>query len=84
MKLAHEKWVRESLTDFDSKRQKDDELYAEYVDEWGRQASLDNWGNLTFGIISQGCPTISREDFERLKQLPIWLFGRIWPSGTRL
>src|SRR5258708_10748880 len=33
IKANHEKWVRESLKEFDSAKQHDDEVYAGYVEE---------------------------------------------------
>jgi hypothetical protein len=79
MKAAHEKWVRESLQEFDAAKQHDDELYAGYVEEWVRRADLDNWLAWTSGILyARPLMPITRD--KELTGLRNWLFSRIWPK----
>jgi len=79
MKAAHEKWVRESLQEFDAAKQHDDELYAGYVEEWIRRADLDNWLAWTSRILSAP-PSMRITRDKELTALRNWLFSRIWPK----
>lgn len=80
MKEEHETWVRETLGQGDPAKQHDELVYAGYVDEWARQAELDNWRDWTYGMLSNGRPRISAERAERFEQLKNWILGRVWPG----
>jgi len=79
MKATHERWVRESLRDFDSARQRDDEIYAGYVEEWAKLVDLDNWKAWSSYVLGGGQPTISVEVDDQLRILRNWILSRIWP-----
>lgn len=83
MKTSHETWVRESLQDFDAARQRDDELYATYIDGWMRYVDIENWKSWTSGILSFAQPHLSVSYDEQLKSLAEWMFSRIWPRRYR-
>lgn len=80
IKGHHERWVREALPGFDSERQRDDEIYAGYIDEWARRCDLADWRNWSAGILGAGQPQLLIELDTRLKELGPWLLGRIWPG----
>jgi hypothetical protein len=79
LKTNHEDWVRQSLGTFDEKKQRDDELYADYVDTWARYARLREWIGWTSGIFSSGQPSLSKEMDVNLETLRTWLVNRVWP-----
>jgi hypothetical protein len=79
IKAAHEKWVRESLQEFDSIKQRDDEIYSDYVEEWTRLINLNNWRTWSSYVLGGGQPTISVEFDAQLKSARDWILSRIWP-----
>jgi len=80
MKSEHEQWVRDSLREFDPEKQRDDELYAEYVEEWVLRANLDNWLAWSSWVLGAGWPRMSTAQDQKLENLRAWLFSRIWPE----
>jgi hypothetical protein len=82
MKEAHEKWVRETLPEFDAAKQLDDESYAANVDDWIRRADLENWTAWTSRLMGP-IPSIEAVRDRRLEELQTWLFTRLWPGRYR-
>lgn len=80
IKNSHEQWVRDSLEGFDKKRQRDEELYASYAEEWAERARVNAWEDWTSSLLYGGTPRISKEMLEELYGLRDWLFKRIWPG----
>jgi hypothetical protein len=80
LRANHERWVRESLDEFDSARQRDDEVYAGYVEEWSRRAHADSWHEWGSFILSSGQPSIPTAIHNDLKGLRRWLLSRVWPE----
>lgn len=80
IKMEHETWVRNSLPNFDSARQFDDELYAGYIDEWGERCHIDQWTEWTSGIFSLGQPSVPLEVHTDLREICRWILKRIWPG----
>jgi len=79
IKESHEAWVRDSLVTFDPAKQRDDELYADYVDRWAELVKLRDWILWTGGIFYSGQPEISKEMDASLEEARTWLLNRIWP-----
>jgi hypothetical protein len=79
IKSAHEKWVRESLNEFDPAEQRDKEVYASYVEEFVSFADLDNWKGWISGLFSAGYQHISKKRIDSLNDLGDWIFNRVWP-----
>jgi len=79
IKERHETWVRESLGSFDPQKQRDDELYADYVDRWAKLIKLRDWIKWTDGIFSSSQPSLSKEMDSNLEDVRTWLLNRIWP-----
>jgi hypothetical protein len=80
MKGAHESWVRSSLQGFDEAKQRDDELYAGYIEEWAKRADIENWLSWTSHIFESGYQTMSIIREKEIRELSVWIFSRIWPS----
>jgi hypothetical protein len=76
-KADHERWVKENLS-IDTQKQKDDELYASYIDKFVHFTDLHNWNNWTSWIL--GASEIFPKQFELLKALPDYIVSRIWPN----
>jgi hypothetical protein len=77
-KIKHETWVKENLNE-DPKKNRDDELYATYIEKFISLADIHNWNSWTsffFGSTEIFLP----EQFESLKQLPNYIVSRIWPK----
>jgi len=79
IKAAHETWVKQQLQP-DLAQQRDDELYAGYLDEWEKRVSLNAWNTWASWTLSAGQPRISKRMDEQLGALPEYLLGRVWPK----
>lgn len=79
LKVNHEKWVRESLQEFDTAKQQDDETYAGYIDEWARVVDLDNW-HVWSSFMLGPQPYMSRKRVKDLEDLRRWILSRVWPK----
>ena len=78
MKLAHEAWVREQLC-FDQDKQRDDEVYADIIDQWEVRARIDEWDQWTYWILAMRCPVMKTNVSSDFDQLRRWLLSRVWP-----
>lgn len=79
MKKEHEAFVRANLL-LDDGQQRDDVVYAGYIDEWERLAHLDQWLAWSSHIMSHGQPSMSKSLSDDLRTLRRWLLGRVWPK----
>ena len=79
IKREHEAWVSSRL-ELDIDKQKDEESYAEIVDEWEKKCSTKDWLNWTGAILSAGQPRMSDEVSDRLLEARSWLLSRVWPG----
>jgi hypothetical protein len=82
IKAEHEAWVRASLN-FDSQRQQDDELYADYIEYWTTVIRLDDWDSWTSSLVSSGQPSLRADMNDALDDIRRWLLSRIWPGRYR-
>jgi len=80
IKSEHEQWVKEKLDTYDDRRQKDDELYAAYVEQFESFLDIINWDCWTCRVCAGGQPTISKCQRERFEEMRNWLLNRIWPK----
>ena len=80
IKKIHEQWVRNSLGGFDAQKQKDDEIYAAYIDSWVEFSHITNWKSWTSYLVSCDSPEIWIDVDTDLRKLREWIFSRIWPS----
>ena len=79
MKATHEQWVRTSLG-FDEIKQREDEIYAGYIEEWERLAGLDNWQDWSTWVLSGGEYSMPKDRDLEIRELNAWIYSRIWPS----
>jgi hypothetical protein len=77
-KSNHEQWVKENLS-FDSKKQKEDELYVTYIQKFSEYTNLDNWNAWTSWLIGSG-NVFPKDEFESLKKLPDYIVSLVWPG----
>ncbi len=80
LKSEHERWVKESLEEFDPQKQMDDEIYARYAENWIELAHLNEWKEWTSFIFGSGHPRLYVDMDNSLDRLKDWLFSRIWPK----
>lgn len=80
MKATHENWVQSSLQGFNEEKQRDDELYAGYIEEWAKRADIENWLNWTSHIFESSNQTLSITREKEIGELCVWIFSRVWPS----
>lgn len=79
LKSDHEGWVRSSLTEFDESKQRDEELYASYIEEWCRRADLEGW--LAWSTYLLGPDQfLTKVRDEEIMEFRTWLYSRIWPK----
>ena len=78
IKMEHVDWVNASLNPADIEKQRDDETYATYVEDFVKLAGIDNWDGWSSFVLSSGQPEIAKERFDELQKLNEYLLSRIW------
>jgi hypothetical protein len=76
-KKKHEDWVSQNLK-LDKVKQKDDEIYASYIDEFIRLADIENFKGWTSWLLSSDHPQMSKEQYDRLRELITYILSRVW------
>jgi hypothetical protein len=79
IKTEHLEWVEKNLSP-DIDRQKDDEIYAMYIDKWVNLAGINEWKGWTSFLFGGGQPQIYVERYNKLRELNEYLLGRPWPK----
>lgn len=79
MKAEHLEWVAKNLNP-DVDKQKDDEIYATYIDKWIELADINNWQGWTSFVFGSGEPRMSVKQFNNLKELNEYILSRVWPK----
>ncbi|MHB8137851.1 MAG: hypothetical protein ACYDGO_05620, partial [Smithellaceae bacterium] len=79
IKKDHEKWVRESLDKYDAPKQRDDEIYATYAEQWVELAHIETWQAWSSFVLGSGQPRLRVDVSESFDALRDWLLSRIWP-----
>jgi hypothetical protein len=79
LKKNHENWVRSSLTGYDTQKQRDDETYAGYLEDFENAVDLEEWKTWTSSLLSHGHPCLDAKKLEELTAAREWLFRRVWP-----
>ncbi len=81
MKHDHKNWVTESLGGFDSAKQRDDEQYADIIQELCDRIDIDNWQNWSSLVLGGGgYPRIGTDIHAKLDGIRDWLLSRVWPK----
>lgn len=78
IKRNHEEWVKTTLG-IDEKKQRDDELYATYIDNFLILADVENWKAWTSYVFGSDHPRISRKHYEDCRKLIDYILSRVWP-----
>lgn len=78
-KKEHIEWVNANLN-ADITKQKDDEIYATYIDEWVRQGDINGWNDWSSYIFSGGQPSMYKNHHKNLDELNTYILSRIWPK----
>ncbi|MBA6362325.1 hypothetical protein H4J56_13845 [Colwellia sp. BRX8-4] len=80
IKQEHESWVKQQLKIFDASKQRDDEIYATYIDKFESLIDTENWNAWTSYLLSNGQPSIWKTNKDNLEELRLWLLNRVWPK----
>lgn len=80
IKNDHVNWVKASLELYDVQKQRDDEIYSTYIEEWEKRVSLNEWSNWTSWLLSYGYPQIFIAVFDDLENIGKWILSRVWPK----
>lgn len=79
MKQEHIDWVNKNLNP-DIDKQKDEEVYATYIDKWIELADITNQQAWTSFIFGSGQPRMSAKQFDNLRELNEYILSRVWPK----
>jgi hypothetical protein len=77
-KKIHENWISQNLGG-DNKKQKDDELYATYIQNFIVLSNLNTWTNWTSNMLSM-YEVFPKKEFDSLKKVPDYIVSRVWPQ----
>lgn len=81
MKHDHERWVCESLGGFDPVRQREDEQYADLIQEFCDRVHINNWQSWSSWVLGGGdYPRMHKEIHGKLNGMREWLLSRVWPQ----
>jgi hypothetical protein len=80
IKNEHGKWVQASLNPADIEKQREDETYATYIEDFLNFAGIGDWEGWSSFVLSGGQPEVSKDRFEELQQLNGYLLSRIWSN----
>ncbi|PWK16839.1 hypothetical protein LV89_04721 [Arcicella aurantiaca] len=76
-KRNHENWVKQNLI-FDNTKQREDEVYASYIDEFLKLADIENYKAWTSWLLSSDNPKILKEQYNKLRELINYIISRVW------
>lgn len=76
-KKTHEIWIKQNLI-FDNKKQREDEVYATYIDEFIKLADIENWKAWTSYMFGSDQPHISTEQYNKSRELMKYIISRVW------
>jgi hypothetical protein len=76
-KRNHENWVKQNLK-LDNIKQREDEVYASYIDEFLKLADIENYKAWTSWLLSSDHPKISKEQYDKLRELINYIISRVW------
>jgi hypothetical protein len=79
VKRQHETWVKKTLH-LDKDKEKDDLIYATYIDEVTCMFDFQNWNAWTSSLLSNGQPRISYKRLKALEKVPDFIVSRYWPE----
>ncbi|MCJ8325142.1 MAG: hypothetical protein HRU29_12000 [Rhizobiales bacterium] len=80
LKIEHEEWVKQSLPEYDTQKQRDDEVFASYIDQWVQRSHLQQWQHCMQRLFIFGQPSLDEEVIHDLDGIPGWTIKRVWPE----
>lgn len=79
IKAQHEEWIKNSLIT-DQETEKNELIYASYIDKLTNMFDFDNWNTWTSSLLSFGQPSIQYVKLLELKEIPNYVVSRFWPN----
>jgi hypothetical protein len=79
MKAAHEQWFNSLRDPADERREAQELLMVNMVDEWEERADIENWRYWVSSFLGYRL-WIDDEIVARLHALDLWLYSRPWPD----
>lgn len=79
MKRQHIDWVNNTQSP-NAEKQKDDEIYAMYIDKWIELSNINNWQAWTSWIFGGGQPGMAVSQYDNLEQLNEYILSRVWTN----
>jgi len=81
VKTNHESWVKDTLAGYDPVKQRDDEYYAELVQQFCDRVGMNDWQNWSSWVLGGGgYPRIGVDIHNQLEAMRDWLLSRVWPQ----
>lgn len=80
MKAAHEKWFDPLRSPADARREAQELLMVNIIDEWEERADIDKWQYWVSSFLGYRL-WIDNEIVDRLHELDLWLYSRAWPGA---
>jgi hypothetical protein len=79
MKAAHEQWFDSLRDPADERREAQELLMVNIVDEWEERADIENWRYWVSSFLGYRL-WIDDEIVDRLHALDLWVYSRSWPD----
>lgn len=76
-KREHLKWVKNNLSQ-DLVKQREDEIYASYIDKFMELCEVDSWKDWTSYIFGSGQPHIRKTNLVKLREFLEFVVSRVW------
>jgi hypothetical protein len=76
-KSEHEKWISKNLS-VDKTKEREDLVYADYIDRFIELAEVNNWKVWTSQIFNAGQPCLYSSNSIKLRELLEFIISRVW------
>lgn len=76
-KRTHENWVKQNLG-LDNVKQRVDEVYASYIDEFLRFVDIENYKNWIYLLLKRDNPKLTKVQYHKFKELIDYIISRVW------
>lgn len=76
-KTNHENWVKQNLK-IDNAKQREDEIYASYLDDFIKLADIENYKAWTSWLLGGDHPKILKSQYDKLRDLINYIISRVW------
>lgn len=82
MKNNHIEWVNKTFNP-DINKQKDEEIFAEYIDTIEQLANFNDWVDWTYCLLGASFPKIKSLQFDNLILLHTYISERVYPKSNK-